>query len=202
MATQPFDSATTTAANRSEVRQVDWLEAIWAPRVLSIMRMVTGLIFMEHGTQKWLNFPPLGRPAPEFLSMSGFGGMLELVGGVAGARPFHAPRCIHPVRRNGNRLLVGACAAGFLSGAQWRRCCDPVLLHFPLSRVCGWRRMEPGSRAAAQGLTLSIVIDPDGFRIVLERRAHCPQMVTLRSKRIHNQGTSSGHLTPCTTRRS
>ena len=74
MATQPFDSATTTAANRIEARQVDWLEAIWAPRVLSIVRIVTGLIFMEHGTQKWLNFPPLGRPAPEFLSMSGFRG--------------------------------------------------------------------------------------------------------------------------------
>ena len=56
MATQPFDFATTTAANRSEARQVDWLEAIWAPRVLSIVRIVTGLIFMEHGTQKWLNF--------------------------------------------------------------------------------------------------------------------------------------------------
>ena len=69
MATQSFDSASATTANRSEARQVDWLEAIWAPRVLSIVRIVTGLIFMEHGTQKLLNFPPLGRPAPEFLDV-------------------------------------------------------------------------------------------------------------------------------------
>src|SRR3954463_15386978 len=60
----------------------DWLQIVWAPRVLSIVRIVTGLIFMEHGTQKWLGFPPSGRPTPGLFSMSGFGGMLELVGGA------------------------------------------------------------------------------------------------------------------------
>ena len=60
----------------------DWLQAVWAPRILSIVRMVCGLIFMEHGTQKWLGFPPSGKPAPDFFTMSGFGGMLELVGGA------------------------------------------------------------------------------------------------------------------------
>ena len=34
------------------------LETAWAPRVLSIARVVTALIFMAHGTQKLLNFPP------------------------------------------------------------------------------------------------------------------------------------------------
>ena len=42
------------------------LETIWAPRVLSIVRVVAALIFMEHGTQKLLNFParPNNAPAP------------------------------------------------------------------------------------------------------------------------------------------
>ncbi len=31
---------------------------IWAPRLLSLLRIVSGLIFMEHGTQKLLGFGP------------------------------------------------------------------------------------------------------------------------------------------------
>ena len=34
------------------------LETVWAPRVLSILRIVAALIFMAHGTQKLLGFPP------------------------------------------------------------------------------------------------------------------------------------------------
>ena len=30
----------------------------WTPRALSILRIVTGLLFLEHGTQKVLGFPP------------------------------------------------------------------------------------------------------------------------------------------------
>ena len=102
------------------------LETVWAPRVLSILRIVTGLIFMEHGTQKWLNFPPLGRAAPELFSMSGFGGMLELIGGpliILGlfTRPValilsgemaiaywwsHAPRAFFPVLNQGDAAIL------------------------------------------------------------------------------------------------
>jgi putative oxidoreductase len=97
-----------------------------APRVLSILRIVSAMIFMEHGTQKWLNVPPLGRPAPEFLSMSGFGGILELIGGfllVLGlfTRPVafvlsgemaiaywwsHAPRGVFPVLNGGDAAIL------------------------------------------------------------------------------------------------
>ena len=36
----------------------DDLRTVWAPRVLSILRIVAALIFFEHGSQKLLGFPP------------------------------------------------------------------------------------------------------------------------------------------------
>jgi putative oxidoreductase len=49
--------------------------------VLSIVRIIVGLLFLEHGTAKFLGFPATQR-TPEALSMSGMGGLLELVGGA------------------------------------------------------------------------------------------------------------------------
>ena len=31
--------------------------ARWSPRMLSVLRIITGLLFLEHGTQKLLGFP-------------------------------------------------------------------------------------------------------------------------------------------------
>ena len=53
----------------------------WAPQMLSVLRIMTALLFLEHGTQKILNFPPHPSP-PELLSLSGIQGLIELVGGV------------------------------------------------------------------------------------------------------------------------
>ena len=54
----------------------------WSPRLLSILRIVTGFLFVAHGTQKWLGFPvPPTRPM-ELWSLGGEAGMLELVGGA------------------------------------------------------------------------------------------------------------------------
>ena len=58
------------------------LETVWAPRVLSILRIVAALIFMEHGTQKLFGFPPGDRPQPELFSLFGLAGVLELFGGI------------------------------------------------------------------------------------------------------------------------
>ena len=58
------------------------LETVWAPRVLSVVRVVSALIFMEHGTQKLLNFPPLAKPLPALFSLSWTAGALELIGGA------------------------------------------------------------------------------------------------------------------------
>lgn len=104
------------------------LETIWAPRVLSIVRIVAALIFFEHGTQKLLGFPPSAppRPAPEMLSLSWFAGALELVGGpllllglftrpvafiLSGEMAFaywiaHYPRNFYPILNGGDASIL------------------------------------------------------------------------------------------------
>src|SRR5665648_1000673 len=59
----------------------DRLQTEWAPRVLSILRIVAALIFFEHGSAKLLGFPPSDF-SPELLSLPWIAGMLELVGGA------------------------------------------------------------------------------------------------------------------------
>ena len=57
--------------------------AAWAPRALSVLRIYTGLLLLEHGTAKILGFPAV----PSFAnvqvgSLTGASGLIELVGGV------------------------------------------------------------------------------------------------------------------------
>ena len=55
----------------------------WAPRVQSILRIVAGLLILQHGAQKILGFPPGGNGGGIDLStLSGWSGPIELVGGV------------------------------------------------------------------------------------------------------------------------
>jgi putative oxidoreductase len=61
---------------------IENLETVWAPRVLSILRIVAALLFFEHGTSKLLGFPPSDHSGPELLSLSWIAGVLELVGGA------------------------------------------------------------------------------------------------------------------------
>lgn len=58
------------------------LTGAWAPRLLSVLRIMTGLQFLEHGTQKFLSFPLRTAAAPELTSLLGVQGCLEIVGGV------------------------------------------------------------------------------------------------------------------------
>ncbi|MGC1180552.1 MAG: DoxX family protein, partial [Methyloceanibacter sp.] len=51
------------------------------PRMLSVLRIVTGLLFLEHGTAKLLGFPLSPNPGPAVFSLLGVQGILELVGG-------------------------------------------------------------------------------------------------------------------------
>ncbi len=54
----------------------------WKPRLLSVLRIVTGFLFIQHGTQKMFGFPAEQRQPFEFFSMYGVAGTLELVGGL------------------------------------------------------------------------------------------------------------------------
>jgi putative oxidoreductase len=62
----------------------------WAPKVLSLLRFVSGLTFLEHGAQKVFNFPPppasLAHPPPHAPSLADVlrpaAGPIELVCGV------------------------------------------------------------------------------------------------------------------------
>lgn len=101
------------------------LETVWAPRVLSILRIVAALIFFEHGSQKLLGFPPTERVV-EVMSLGWIAGVLELIGGallVVGlfTRPVafvlsglmacaywiaHAPQNVFPVLNAGDAAIL------------------------------------------------------------------------------------------------
>lgn len=53
----------------------------WQPRVLSLVRIVSAFLFMQHGGQKIFGFPAEQRYPFELFSLSGTAGVLELFGG-------------------------------------------------------------------------------------------------------------------------
>ena len=58
-----------------------WLSR-WQQQLLALLRIVTGLLFLEHGTQKFFAFPapfPMPGPLPPMLMAAG---VIELVAGV------------------------------------------------------------------------------------------------------------------------
>ena len=104
----------------------DWatLRPIWEPRMLSILRIIIGLLYLEHGTQKIFDFPPRpnARPFELFTLVPGLAGLLEFFGGIliivglftrpvafilSGEMAFayfmsHAPRGFYPIGQGGN----------------------------------------------------------------------------------------------------
>lgn len=97
----------------------------WSPRILSILRIVSGLIFMAHGTQKLLAFPATDS-TPDMFSLSWIAGVIELVCGglialglftrpaaflASGLMAFaywiaHAPRDFYPVNNGGDAAIL------------------------------------------------------------------------------------------------
>lgn len=100
------------------------LDSVWAPRLLSVLRIVAALIFMAHGTQKILGFPEGASPA--MLSLPWIAGVLELFGGallllglfvrpvafvLSGLMAFaywiaHAPKSPFPVLNGGDAAIL------------------------------------------------------------------------------------------------
>jgi putative oxidoreductase len=93
---------------------------------LAALRIVSGLLFLAHGTQKLFDFPPGARVMPEFGSLLWVGGVLELALGALIAlglftRPaaflaagemavaywmFHAPQNLYPVNNGGDPAIL------------------------------------------------------------------------------------------------
>jgi putative oxidoreductase len=104
----------------------------YTPHLLSVLRIMSGLLVLQHGTTKYLNFPagPMNNASP--LTMSGAAGLFELVFGtllVVGlfTRPSafllsgltavayfyaHAPRGFFPLLNGGE--LAALYSFGFL----------------------------------------------------------------------------------------
>ncbi|MET4683620.1 DoxX family protein [Brevundimonas faecalis] len=101
----------------------------WEPHVLSLLRIVAGLLLLQHGCQKILGFPPGGHGGGIDLStLAGWSGPIELVGGVLivlglFSRPtafvlsgftavaywmVHAPQSLYPIN-NGGELAALYC---------------------------------------------------------------------------------------------
>ena len=100
----------------------------WSPRILSIVRLMTALLLLQHGTQKFFNFPPRDTPRPyELMTLSpGLAGILELFGGLlllfglftrpvafvlSGFCAFaywmaHAPRSFYPILNGGDAAVL------------------------------------------------------------------------------------------------
>jgi putative oxidoreductase len=55
--------------------------ASWSPRLLSVLRIMTGLLFMQHGTAKLLGFPAMDMFA-NLDTLTAVTGALELFGGA------------------------------------------------------------------------------------------------------------------------
>jgi putative oxidoreductase len=95
------------------------------PETLSIVRIVVGLLFLEHGTSKLLDFPH-GPVQPAMGSLLWYQGIIEVVGGVlftigfltrpvafilAGDMAFayfmqHAPKSFFPMLNGGDAAIL------------------------------------------------------------------------------------------------
>lgn len=56
--------------------------ASWTPQLLSVLRFITGFLFIAHGTQKWFGFPAPSHQPFDLTSQIGVAAVLEVVGGA------------------------------------------------------------------------------------------------------------------------
>jgi len=100
--------------------------ATWAPRMLSVLRIMAALLFIQHGTQKFFDFPPPATPGSSLTTLLVGQGFLELVGGLLLLSGFytrivafilsgdmavayfmrHAPRSFFPVLNGGDLAIL------------------------------------------------------------------------------------------------
>ncbi|WNJ90618.1 DoxX family protein [Bosea sp. 685] len=99
----------------------------YSPQMLAVLRIVTALIFIAHGTQKLFGFPiPPGSGLPAMFTLGWTAAILEFVGGLAILAGFmtrpvafilagemavaywmaHAPRSFYPIANGGDAAIL------------------------------------------------------------------------------------------------
>jgi putative oxidoreductase len=115
----------------------------WSPRILSVMRVVVALLFVQHGAQKLFGFfAPPGSATPPVLSLMGVAGVLEFFGGLLVmlglfTRPaafilsgqmavayfmVHAPQGFWPIQNKGDLATIWSFVFLYLAvagGGEW-----------------------------------------------------------------------------------
>ena len=110
----------------------------WAPRALSVLRIIAGLLIIQHGMGKIIGFPVYpAYAAVQPMSMIGAAGFIELIGGallilglwtqpvafiLAGEMAFayfiaHFPKGFHPLINGGTLAALYCFACLYLSTA-------------------------------------------------------------------------------------
>ena len=126
------------------------LSSVWAPRLLAVLRIMSALLFLEHGLVKVFGFPAEAAPGPQALtSLFGIAGLIETVGGVllliglftrpvafllagemaVGYFMVHAPDAFFPAINGGDAailfcfvfLYLAAAGPGAWSVDEWRQ---------------------------------------------------------------------------------
>lgn len=118
--------------------KMDTLYLHWSPRLLSVLRIVTAFLFIQHGSMKLLGFPPSEAFAGlKLFSLIGFAGVLELFGGLlvllglftrlaafilSGEMAFayfiaHAPQGLYPILNRGELAVLYCFVFLYLSAA-------------------------------------------------------------------------------------
>jgi putative oxidoreductase len=137
----------------------DWnsLRLTWEPRLLSILRIMTGLLFLQFGLNKLFNFPPTQNHVPYdlFTLVPGLAGLLETFGGIlivfglftrpvafilSGEMAFayfmaHAPRGFFPAQNAGTAAILFCFIFLYLwlaGGGEWSL--DRLLAKEPAAR--------------------------------------------------------------------
>jgi len=98
----------------------------WTERAVAVLRIVTALLFLEHGTSKILSFPDTAASGPDMWSLFWVAGWIELLGGLlllaglwtrwvalvlAGEMAIaywgvHAPKSVFPVLNGGESAIL------------------------------------------------------------------------------------------------
>jgi putative oxidoreductase len=112
--------------------------AAWRPRALSVLRIITGLMIIQHGMGKIIGFPAFPAYANvQPLSLIGAAGFIELIGGallilglltrpaafiLSGEMAFayfmvHAPKSFYPLINGGTLAIMYCFACLYLSTA-------------------------------------------------------------------------------------